>query len=448
MVEEGLFKYLISENYTREGIARIKEELAKRGTHEIQSVAHGLFAASGSQTPDSVTGYQNVWIRDNVMVANSLRLRGMTASAISCIQGLTQFFEKQRPRFREIIDDPVGVLKEDANRRPHIRFTANNLSELPEKWPHAQNDALGQALWLRFVLANSGEMPMTAAELAVYELFPEYFEAIEYWQDRDSGAWEEGWKTNNSSVGAVVAGLEEMGMFLGAGEKAKDEPGVAGHLKSLNPQRGQEQIRRIEKLIEHGRTRMDGTLPFEAPPERLVDSALLFLIHPLGVVRARPMQDAILNLVQARLKGEVGVKRYANDSYFCQDYDEWFSPSEMSSDFSDRNDFRDAFLQPNCEAQWCIFDPVLAIIHGERYLANPADQTSYRKQVHYFNRSLRQITAEGKCPELYFLKQGRYVANAHTPLAWTQANQALALHIMEKTVKLWESPETGNSLHK
>ena len=193
-------------------------------------------------------------------------------------------------------------------------------------------------------------------------------------------------------------------------------------------------IGKVEKLIAAGRERLAKTLPFEAPPERLADSAMLFLIHPLGTVRERTMQDAIMNLVQARLKGEYGIKRYANDSYFCQDYDEWFAPGEMSSDFSERNNFRDAFLRPNCEAQWCIFDPVLSIIYGERFLADPGDVASYQKQVHFFNRSLRQVTAEGHCPELYFLKQGRYVANAHTPLAWTQANQALALHLMEKSV--------------
>jgi hypothetical protein len=41
-----------------------------------------------------------------------------------------------------------------------------------------------------------------------------------------------------------------------------------------------------------------------------------------------------------------------------------------------------------------------------------------------------------ECPELYFLKQGRYVPNAHTPLAWTQANQALALHLVKKSVEV------------
>jgi len=425
MPDQGLFTPLIAEDYTAESIVKIKEVAAGHGTHDIRPVAHGLFAASGSQAADSATGYQNVWVRDNIMVANSFRLRGMMGPALDCMDGLTRFFEKQVPRFREIIDDPVRVLREDANRRPHIRFTAQNLGELQEKWPHAQNDALGQALWFRCVLANSGAQAMTLRESKVFALFPEYFEAIEYWQDDDSGAWEEGRKTNNSSVGAVVAGLEELQKYLTAAD-GRSSAGVASPSGAA--------LARVEKLIAKGRERLDETLPFEAPPERLVDSALLFLIHPLGAVRARALQDAIMNLVQARLKGEYGIKRYANASYFCQDYDEWFAAREMSSDFSERGDFRDAFLQPGCEAQWCIFDPVLSIIYGERYQADPEDVASYRKQVHYFNRSLRQVTAEGHCPELYFLRQGRYVANAHTPLAWTQANQALALHLMEKSV--------------
>ena len=40
----------------------------------------------------------------------------------------------------------------------------------------------------------------------------------------------------------------------------------------------------------------------------------------------------------------------------------------------------------------------------------------------------------GECLELYFLKNGRYIAHAHTPLAWTHPNQTLALHLMEQTV--------------
>lgn len=415
-LENGLLRHLIADTYTPESLARIKQVLVEYRSHEIEPVAHGLFAASLSQAADSVTGYQNVWVRDNVMVADSLRRRGRVVKAVGCMQGLTRFFATQLPRFREIIDDPVRVLREDANRRPHIRFTAQTLAELPEKWPHAQNDALGHALWFRFVLANSGAFPMTMEDFEIYVLFPRYFEAIEYWQDRDSGAWEEGRKINNSSVGAVVAGLEEM----------------LKHVERVPSGKSAEE--KLRSLIAKGRERLDSTLPFESPPERTVDSALLFLIHPLDVVRTRAMQDAILNLVQARLKGDVGIKRYAGDSYFCQDYDEWFAPSQMSADFSERLDFRDAHLRPNCEAQWCIFDPLLSIVYGQRFLEDRSDRASWEKQVHYFNRSLAQVTAAGACPELYFLKHGSYIANGHTPLAWTQANQAFALYLMEQSV--------------
>jgi GH15 family glucan-1,4-alpha-glucosidase len=425
MLESGLLHHLIKEQYTHKDLASIKDLLNAHGAHEITPVAHGLFAASASQADNSLTGYQNVWVRDNVIVANSFRLRGIPEPAITCVKGLTRFFERQRKRFEEIISDREQLVKVNVNRRPHIRFSAATLDELPEKWAHAQNDALGQALWFRFLLANAGTLPVTPEEWEIYALFPAYFEAIGYWHDQDSGAWEEGLKINNSSVGAVVAGLEELQRYLNGPRSRKEL--AAKKAAELDKQK-------LAELIAKGRERLETTLPFESPPERLADGALLSLIHPLGTVSSRHMQDAILNLVQARLRGDVGFKRYAGDSYFCQDYDEWFAPDQMSVDFSDALAFRNAFLKPECEAQWCIFDPLLSIIYGERYLADRSDRKSFEKQIYYFNRSLRQVTERGECPELYYLKNGKYVANAHTPLAWTQANQALALDLMEKSV--------------
>lgn len=424
-----MLEQLTGGEYTAEKVREIRRVLEKHKTLEIEPVAHGLFAASGSQAADSTTGYQNVWIRDNVMVANAFRLLGNAAKAIACVKGLTEYLETQRGRMTEIIEDPTRLLKEDVQRRPHIRFAAQTLGDLPEKWPHAQNDALGELLWLRFVLANSGAMPLGPAEFEIFGLLTEYFEAIEYWQDEDSGAWEEERKINASSVGAVVAGLEEMMKYKSGG--AGGMGGGAG-VVSISTAR----VDRLERMIAKGRERLEKSLPFESPPERMADAALLSLVYPLGVVRERGMQDAILNLVQARLKGEAGIKRYVGDSYFCQDYDEWFGAGELSSDFSERVDYRDAFLQPGCEAQWCLFDPVLSIIYGERYLADPSDEKSREKQMQYFDRSMRQITERGESPELYFLKAGRYVANAHTPLAWTQANQAVALQLAEKSFEV------------
>jgi hypothetical protein len=171
MHEAGLLRHLIVGESSRESFAKIEEILESHRIHEILPIARGLFTASPSQAPDSITGFQNVWIRDNVMVANSFRLRGQLAPAIACMKGLTLLLETQRPRFHDIIADVTGALKEDANRRPHIRFTAQSLGELPEKWPHAQNDALGHALWFRFLLANEGSLPLTAEDYEVFRLF-------------------------------------------------------------------------------------------------------------------------------------------------------------------------------------------------------------------------------------------------------------------------------------
>jgi hypothetical protein len=92
-----------------------------------------------------------------------------------------------------------------------------------------------------FVLANEGSLPLTAEDYEVFRLFPDYFEAIEFWRDEDSGAWEERRKVNNPSVGAVVAGLEEMQKYF---------------------------------------SRLATTLPFEAPPERLVVPRCCFCCIP------------------------------------------------------------------------------------------------------------------------------------------------------------------------
>ncbi len=235
--ENGLLRHLVAETYTTESLTKLKEVLATYRTHEILPVANGLFAASSSQAPDSVTGYQNVWIRDNIMVADSFRLRGEFAPTIACMHGLTKFFSKQLPRFRELVDDSARVLREDANRRPHIRFTAQTLDELPEKWPRVQNDALGHALWFRFFLANIGILPSSTADYEIYRAFPAYFEAIEYWKDKDSGAWEEGRKINNSSVGAVVAGLQQMRKYHDfQGGSASSRESLSARLKLKNYQ--------------------------------------------------------------------------------------------------------------------------------------------------------------------------------------------------------------------
>jgi GH15 family glucan-1,4-alpha-glucosidase len=393
----------------------LRAKLEKFRTLVLEPDPNGIYSASASQASDSSSGYQNAWLRDNVLVACSRWETGAHESALKTLRGLEKFLASQASKMEAIIAKPAR--KENIQQRPHVRFNARTLGELPETWPHAQNDALAEVVWLRFLMANEDKgtdgFDLTSDELDLFRLFPRYFNAIEYWKDRDSGAWEEIRKVNSSSVGAVVAALEEMQRYL---QRRKQTRGF--------------NLRGLEKLIELGRRTLREQLPFESPPMRKTDAALLLLVYPLRVIKEKETAQMIVSLVRARLEGTYGIRRYVGDSYYCQDYDQWFPPEARSADFSSRNDIRDEFLQPGCEAQWCLFDSLLSVIYSYDLLQDSA--AAFERQLHYFNRAIEQITPEGECPELFYLKQGKYTPNDNTPLAWAQANLAIALHRLEQ----------------
>ncbi|HSC45113.1 MAG TPA: glycoside hydrolase family 15 protein [Candidatus Acidoferrum sp.] len=402
----------------RKQVEALREKLAAAKTLEVHPNEHGIYAASASQSEDATSGYQNAWLRDNAMVAHARFACGDAESAMRTARGLTTFLKTQAEKMERIIAKPKR--KEEVQERPHIRFNAKTLKENEESWAHAQNDALGEALWLRFLLANGGangaEFALDAEERELWALFPAYFEAIQYWKDADSGAWEEARKVNSSSIGAVLAGLREMDKHVREGNE------LEGVKKSV-----------LAELWKRGQRVLEVQLPFEAPPERKTDAALLLLIYPLNVVNDGRMKELMASLVRARLMGETGIRRYAGDSYFCQDYDRWFPPEERSADFAQRLAVRDEFLQPGCEAQWCLFDPLLSVIYGQRY-EESGHATDLELQLEHANRAIGQLD-EGRCAELYFLKQGKWTANEHTPLAWTQANLAVAMECLERSAR-------------
>ncbi|HTT21421.1 MAG TPA: glycoside hydrolase family 15 protein [Candidatus Sulfotelmatobacter sp.] len=396
----------------------LREKLFNSGTLTLEPNSNGIYAASASQEPDSTSGYQNAWLRDNVMVAFSRWECGEPESALKTVRGLTRFLQTQAPKMEAVIAKPSK--KEGTHGRPHVRFDARTLSEIPQTWAHAQNDALGYVAWSRFLLANEiskgADFDLSQEERDLYRLFPRYFNAIEFWKDRDSGTWEEARKLNSSSVGAVVAALIEIERYVRRRNR------VSGFDR-----------RELERLIDLGQQTLEKQLPFESPPDRRIDAALLFLIYPLRVIKQKETARLIVSMVRARLEGSFGIRRYIGDSYYCQDYDQWFPPEVRSADFSNRIDIRDEFLQPGHEAQWCIFDSLLSVIYSDFYFQNSNDALNF--QLYHFNRAIGQITSEGRCPELYYMKLGQYVQNEHTPLAWSQANLAIALHRLELTAR-------------
>ncbi len=160
--------------------------------------------------------------------------------------------------------------------RPHIRFDGPSLKRIKQEWNHAQNDALGYFLWLYSKLVHEKLLKPTQEDGEILTLFPLYFEAIQYWQDEDSGHWEEPPKIEASSIGAVIAGLKAMGsLFIEKSDFTTYLTTYKGKIVTLNL---------LDKLISNGETALNDILPWESVQpgkRRRYDSALLYDSTPL-----------------------------------------------------------------------------------------------------------------------------------------------------------------------
>lgn len=419
---------LIKSKYSKIEIKDIFQFLSKQNTFNFPALENGLFPAAHLQTESEYTGYSNIWVRDNIHIAHAHYINDDTKTAVKNITTFANYFIKHQSRFEKIIAGELDFT--NPMNRPHIRFNGKDLSEINEKWSHAQNDALGYFLWLFCKLANDKKIEITPEQKQLLALFTLYFDKIGYWQDEDNGHWEEAKKIEASSIGVVVAALTELKILV------QHETIIQYQAQIISTDF-------LTELIEKGQLALKQILPAECiQPEkqRLVDGALLFLIYPLNVIYDEAIENQILDNVKNHLQGDYGIRRYIGDSYWSADYKEKLKPELRTIDVSDDMSSRDSLLQIGQEAQWCIFDPIMSVIYGLKYQKRQ-DKKYLQLQTDYFNRSLSQLTAEDspfggfKCPELYYLENGNYVPNDTTPLLWTQANLWTAFKFMEQNLK-------------
>src|SRR5207237_1157891 len=131
--------------YGAADVAAIAHALKEAGTLSLRPLATGLFPAASAAPEES--GYDNVWVRDNVQVAHAQLVLGHGDGAARAIGAILRFWWGHRHRFDAIIAGDVDP--DDVMQRPHVRFDGATLRELlDQKWSHAQNDALGYALWM------------------------------------------------------------------------------------------------------------------------------------------------------------------------------------------------------------------------------------------------------------------------------------------------------------
>lgn len=428
---------VMRDDYSAADLRAVRQLLDRHGVLAMRPLSSGLFSAAVTTEFSAGTNYRAAWVRDNVHVAYAHLVNGQPSVAAATWRALARFFRTQRGRIRSILANPH--LKLEAQRRPHIRFDGERLEELEQKWSHAQNDALGYFLWLgaRLMLADVlRPADLESADWETLALFPPYLEAIEYWRDEDNGHWEEAAKVEASSIGVVVAALRAW-TAVREREAASNEGGQ--HVARAFP------ALMVDALRQQGEAALAAILPAECvQPEagkaRDADAALLFLIYPLELLDG-PEADAVIERIEARLRGPIGIRRYRGDSFYCRDYERLIAAGgdDPTRDFSDDMSGRDALLRDGEEAQWCIFDPILSVVHGRRF-ARTGDLSHRRRQWEHLNRSLAQITRADpprceafQCPELYYIEDGQWRTSRATPLLWTQANLWTALEVAAQT---------------
>ena len=411
---------------------RALDFLEQQGTFRFPTLPTGLFSAAAGEGGDfELTGYRSVWVRDNIHIAHAHLKWGDRKKAEAALQSLMAYFTSNLFRFTDAIEhrsDP-----RDPMQRPHIRFDGTHLVEVDEKWSHAQNDALGAFLWLYSDYCWQRGAP-TPEEWSVLSECVHFLKTIQYWEDEDSGHWEEVRKVAASSIGVVVAGLKAFRQHLFTDRRSGGPQQNFEYLKFGRPI----SLNDVNDLMDEGERALERILPAECiqpdPSQiRYYDSALLFLIYPYNVV-SPTMADQIVSNVTTHLMGDHGIRRYNGDSYWCADYREKLAANQRTVDFSDNLADRDRLLEPGQEAQWCLFDPIVSIHYGLRY-ARTQEAEDRRRQLHHLQRALNQLTRPGsafgsyRCPESYFCERGMYVPNDICPLLWTQANLKLALHL-------------------
>lgn len=423
MIRNPQISPMIRPEYTAPQLAELMTFLHERNVFRFPPLATGLFSAALVSGENEITGYKSAWVRDNVHILNAHLECGDRMTAERGAIALCKFFHRHKQRIETILENPK--IADDENRRPHIRFNGETLTEIDTPWAHAQNDAIGYFLWLWAARCQSGNNPdhvglihpvIEPWEKETVSLLLQYLHIIEYWHDEDSGHWEEERKISASSIGVVVAAMKR--------------------LQQLDHVLKASEIALCQKLLAKGQESLNRMLPFEcvqAEPskKRLYDAALVFLIEPLQIADEQQAAQIAAN-VRQHLLGPFGIRRYLNDSFYCTDYESNFPPERLTSDYSMCMDERDVFFREGGEAQWAIFDPMLSVYFG-RLFRKTGEAEYRRQQVWHLNRSLGQITGPDDrfgpfhCPELYYSQNGKMQTSRSTPLLWTQANLLLAL---------------------
>ncbi len=438
----------------------LRRTLEARGALDFNPYASGLFPASElSPEMAQATGMGMAWLRDNAHVGNALMENGKHYAAVAVGRSMLKVIENNRDRLDGIVE---GVLdpKDPVNRLP-VRVDGDTLANDTEK--RVQNDSVGYALWCISRLFNKAALRLEPRDLDNVAKMVQYLDTIEYWQDSDEGHWEEDSRIHASSIGVVVAGLREtQEMFVSFGYAPFDriEYLINKGTETLYSilAKGVTDLGPAEPILENDTPYPDNVRPDESVRQhfehfsvsrREHDAALLCLVEPLHVLDEE-WAAKVVDDIETHLLREKGIARYEGDTYWEPRFPGIFTVEERTSEVG-KVDVRNAkaagIAYNGTEAQWTLFDPLLSVYWGRKYLAS-GELDAFQKQLFYLNRSLSQLAQmpDGslKLPEAYYCEyvdddtDGHvdWIPNDHTPLLQSQANLLSAVRMFETTSRL------------
>ncbi len=325
----------------------------------------GLFAASKKGIG---TGYDKAWLRDNFYECLAFEIVGDYPTVKKTYRAILDIFKKHEIK----IDHAISAKPQYTHQYIHPRYNPVTFEEYWEEWGNKQNDSIGCVLFKIGELEKREKGFVIADEddRRVVQKLVWYLSTLQYWNDPDSGMWEENQELHASSIGACLAGLT-----------------MARNIEGIEVP---------EELLDKGRAALAAIIPRESK-EKFADLALLSLIWPYNILTAEQTEEVLKN-VQYHLLRDHGVIRYKNDRYYNKNADGY---SE--------------------EAEWTFGLSWLAIIFQKL-----GDETT---AAAYLARAKNATAAEG-VPELYFSNSTQY--NDNTPLGWSESLFIVALYELNK----------------
>ena len=129
----------IQKSTTAKDVRELTQFLEQQGTFLFPTLPNGLFSAAAGEGGDyELSGYHNVWVRDNMQIAWAhLAVLNDAAIPRACVQSLTAFFTKYRHRFTDII----GNHKRGNHKRGHFTYL------IPLVFRVAEERTQGRAVW-------------------------------------------------------------------------------------------------------------------------------------------------------------------------------------------------------------------------------------------------------------------------------------------------------------